>query len=257
MRTVEIFFTALRAVSYTGPDLALKRRGMKVPRSASFWRMVLVLLAVLAGPSGQGQAWAEYGVEVPALAASGNSSNDLGAFTVKMLWWDQKAEPDPVTLTWGSGTVNSFEYGRIIHGTTDQTTTRNAFRYAIDRTPSVTHTGTVNVQGIAYGPAFLDGPSSGAAMAIGFIALFKGDSIRRGIALTGTLEPGGLIGEVGGLTGKVRATAREGYHMILIPMGQLSDPRWPLESLALELDVTIKEVRTIEEAYALMTGGTI
>ena len=103
----------------------------------------------------------------------------------------------------------------------------------------------------------MDGPSDGAIMAIGFIALFKGDSFRRGVAMTGTLLPGGRIGRVGGLPGKVRAAAREGYHTILIPAGQLSDPRWELTSLALELNVTVREVRTVDEAYELLTGRRI
>ena len=230
---------------------------MQVIRIPTVWPTVLVLLTLLAGLEAPRQVWAEYGVEVPALAASGNSPDDLGAFTVKMFWWDQKSKPEPVTLTWGTGHVNSFEYGRIIHGTEDRSTTREALTYAISRTPAVRHTGTVNIQGIAYGPAFLDGPSAGAPMAIGFIALFKGDSLERGIALTGTLESGGRIGEVGGLPGKVRAAAREGYHTILIPTGQLSDPQWSLQNLALELKVTLREVRTIEQAYALMTNGSI
>ncbi len=221
------------------------------------WHIALVLLAGFAGPYVQGRASAEYGVEVPALAASGNSPDDLGAFTVKMLWWDQKSDPDPVALTWGSGTVNSFEYGRIMHGSVDQNATITAFNYAIAQTPAVLHTGTVTIQGIAYGTAFLDGPSSGATMAVGFIALFRGDSLTRGMALTGTLQPGGRIGPVGGLAGKVRAAAREGYHTILIPTGQLSEPRSTLGSLALELGVTVKEVGTIHEAYELMTSGSI
>jgi len=174
-----------------------------------------------------------------------------------MLWWDQKPEPDPVVLMWGKGRVNSFEYGRIGHGPSDQQAASTAFRYAVARTPTVKHTGTVNIQGIAYGPASLDGPISGAVMAVGFIALFKGDSLQRGFALIGTLERGGRIGRVGGLAGKVQAAAREGYRTILIPMDQLSDSRWGLKNLGLELNVEIKEVKTNDEAYEMITGNSM
>jgi predicted S18 family serine protease len=53
---------------------------------------------------------------------------------------------------------------------------------------------------------------------------------------------------------KIRAAVREGYRTVLIPVGQLNDPRWRLGELGLELNVTLKEVATVEEAYELMTG---
>lgn len=202
-------------------------------------------------------AAAEYAVEVPALAAGSSAPEASGVFTVKVIWWDQKSEPDPVRLQWSSGFINAFEYGQISSRRSAQHSTVRAFHYAITRTPDVPHTGTVNVQGIGYGTTSMGGPSAGAAMAVGFIAVFKQDAMRRGVALTGTLEPNGEIGRVGGIAGKLRAAAREGYHTLLIPSGQLNDPRWQLASLALELNVTLREVSSIEEAYALMTTGTL
>ena len=97
-----------------------------------------------------------------------------------------------------------------------------AFDYAVERTPAVLHTGTVSVQGVTYLPTTSDGPSAGAAMAVGFIAVFKGDRIQRGTALTGTLEPGGHIGRVGSLPDKIRAAKREGYHTVLVPRGNFT-----------------------------------
>lgn len=211
-----------------------------------------IVACLMAGP-----AAAERGVEVPTLAAHGNSPQDPGAFSIGMLWWDQKPEPDPVVIQWGRGRVNSLEFGRIRQGRTSQRATMQAFRYAIYRTPSVHHSGTVNVQGIAYRSTTMDGPSAGATMAIGLIALFRGDSLLRGVALTGTLQEDGSIGKVGGIAGKIRAAAREGYHTILIPSGQLNDSRWELGGLALDLGVTIREVNTIDEAYLLLTGQSL
>jgi uncharacterized protein len=129
-----------------------------------------------------------------------------------------------------------------------------AFEYAVERTPSIPHTGTVLVQGITYQPTGSDGPSAGAAMAVGFIALFRGDHIQRGIALTGTLEPGGWIGFVGGIPDKIRAAKREGCHTVIVPRGQIYDPRWNLNEVAFQLNLMIKEADTIDEAYQLMTG---
>jgi predicted S18 family serine protease len=129
-----------------------------------------------------------------------------------------------------------------------------AFRYAMEHTPSIQHSGTVTAVGHAYMSTGSDGPSAGAAMAVGFLALFKGDPLHRGIALTGTLHPDGNVGPVGSIPDKVRAAAREGYRTILIPAGQLHDPEWNLDRLGMELNVDLKEVGTIEEAYQLMTG---
>lgn len=221
-------------------------------RSCSLLSLV-ASLSITAVP----HAAAEYAVEVPALAVSSPSPDAPGVFTVKVMWWDQKSDPDPVRLQWKNGFINAFEYGQIRSQGYDRFSTVMAFRYAIERTPEIHHTGTVSIQGVAYGSTPMDGPSAGAAMAIGFIALFKHDTIKRGVALTGTLQPGGRIGPVGGIAGKIRAAAREGYHTVLIPSGQLNDPHWQLGSLALELNVTVQEVSSVDEAYALMTGGSL
>ncbi len=226
--------------------------GLHLSRSC-FLLLFVTSQSIIALP----HAAAEYVVEVPALAVSSPSPDASGVFTVKVIWWDQKSEPNPVRLKWGNGFINAFEYGQISSRGLARHSTIKAFHFAIQRTPGIQHTGTVNVQGIGYGTTSMGGPSAGAAMAVGFIALFKQDAVRRGVALTGTLQSNGQIGPVGGIAGKLRAAAREGYHTILIPAGQLNDPRWSLGSLALELNVTLKEVSSIEEAYALMTTGTL
>jgi hypothetical protein len=189
-------------------------------------------------------ALAETVVELPVLAAI--NANDRGVFEVLLIWWDQKPQPDPVALLWYNAGVKL--------GETHLGAMTVAFRYAVERTPSVHHSGTVSVRGVAYVPTSSDGPSAGAAMAVGFIALFRGETVRRGVAMTGTIEPGGRIGPVGAVPDKIRAAAREGYRTILIPQGQFYNPDWNLNRLALELNVTIKEVGTVDEAYEFMTG---
>jgi hypothetical protein len=206
-------------------------------------RVVLLgLVGVLPYPAAVGRA--ERVVEVPVLA--GIRANDRGVFEVMLVWWDEKSEPRPIALQW--------RMGRVLLKETNLGAMAAAFRYALERTPEMDHAGTVSVQGVAYVPTSADGPSAGAVMAIGFIAVLRGDTIQRGVALTGTIEAGGRIGPVGMVPDKVRAAAREGYRTVLVPAGQLLDPRWRLGELALELNVTLKEVATVEEAYELMTG---
>jgi Lon-like protease len=42
--------------------------------------------------------------------------------------------------------------------------------------------------------------------------------------------------------------------MVLVPQGQLNDPRWDLIGLGMQLNLAIKEVSTVQEAYEIMTG---
>lgn len=192
-------------------------------------------------------ASAESVVEVPMLAAI--QANNLGVFEVLLLRWDHHPSPSPIVL--------QLQGGNIRPGPTNLGSMAMAFQYAIEHTPSVDHTGTVSAMGIAYAATGTDGPSAGGVMTVGFAALLKGDHLRRGIAMTGTLSKDGTIGPVGGIPDKIRAAAREGYRTILIPQGQRDDPRWNLTRLAWELNVEVKEVGRVEEAYQLMTGGTL
>ncbi len=192
-------------------------------------------------------ARAESMVEVPMLAAI--QTNNLGVFEVLLLRWDHRPSPSPMELQWQGGNIRP--------GQTNLSSMVLAFQYALDHTPRIDHAGTVSAIGIAYASTGTDGPSAGAVMTVGFAALLKGDHIRRGIALTGTMTKDGTIGPVGGIPDKIRAAAREGYRTILIPEGQQDDPRWNINRLAWDLNVEVKEVATVEEAYHLMTGGTL
>jgi predicted S18 family serine protease len=186
-------------------------------------------------------------VELPVLAAIGQ--NNLGVFEVMLMSWDSKPDPNPVQLR---VILAGVHYGHTHLGSMAQ-----AFEYALERTSGIPHTGTVSVQGVTYRPTGSDGPSAGAVMAVGFIATFKGDRIQRGIALTGTLEPGGRIGWVGSIADKIRAAKREGYHTVLVPRGQLHTAQWNLVELGFQLNIAVKEVDTIDDAYLLMTGKNL
>jgi len=189
-------------------------------------------------------AFADHVVELPVLVAVG--ANDRGAFEVMLMQWDQQSAPNPLVIKWANGRI---KYAGAYLDAINQ-----ALNYALVRTPAIPHTGSIWIKGAAYAPTSTDGPSAGAAMAVGFLALLRGDHIQRGIALTGTLESDGRVGRVGAIPDKVRAAAREGYRTILIPQGQSNDSRWNLTGLAMSLNVTLKEVATIDDAYELMTA---
>jgi hypothetical protein len=186
-------------------------------------------------------------IELPVLAALGQ--NNLGVFEIMLVGWDRKSDPNPIQL---QVNIAGVRYGYTHLGSMAQ-----AFAYAVERTPDVRHTGTVSVHGVSYRPTGSDGPSAGAAMAVGFIAMFKGDRIQRGTALSGTLEPGGRIGWVGAIPDKLRAAKREGYHTVLVPRGQLHAAQWNLVELGFQLNIMVREVDTIDDAYLLMTGKSL
>ncbi|MBI3603585.1 MAG: hypothetical protein HY205_03965, partial [Nitrospirae bacterium] len=93
-----------------------------------------------------GKATAERAVELPVLAAI--NANNRGVFEILLIWWDRKAEPDPVALQWYHAGVKL--------GDTHLGAMTRAFRYAVERTPAIHHRGTVSVRGVAYMPTSSD-----------------------------------------------------------------------------------------------------
>lgn len=132
---------------------------------------------------------------------------------------------------------------------------QRAFRFAVEcLTPSIRPTGIVSLYATFSGPLSAEGSTAEAALAIGFLALLKGDRLIQDITITGTLESDGRIGQVAHVAEKTTAAARAGYHVLLVPRGQFYAPRINRVSLSLESNVLVREVETIEEAYEIMTG---
>ncbi len=104
------------------------------------------------------------------------------------------------------------------------------------------------------------GPSAGAAATILVAATLQNVSVNPRVAMTGTINSGGLIGPVGGLKEKIGAAAAAGYTTVLIPVGtrfqkkKLFDGEADLVVYGESINVTVKEVATIREAYGFFTG---
>ncbi len=220
-----------------------------MPRSPLILPLVALALALWASV-GQSEQLAE----IPVLGAT--PANNRGVVELALIRWDQAAAPDPLELKWNTGQKNFLrgirEDVQFVNESVHAFDT--ALNVAVARTPGSRHTGTLSILGFAYQTTKSDGPSAGGVFTVGFIAALRGDRIRKGIAMTGTIEPDGRIGPVGAIPDKLRAAAREGYRTVLIPRGQLYEPRWDLPTLATALNLTIQEVSSIDEAYELMTG---
>jgi hypothetical protein len=106
---------------------------------------------------------------------------------------------------------------------------------------------------------FIDGPSAGALMAVGFLAAFTGDPIREDATMTGAVSPDGSVAPVGGIPDKVRAAAMVGKKRIGIPRGQAKSRGHDgkeVDNIALgrSLGVEVRELRDLYEAYSWLTG---
>ncbi|QDU79757.1 Lon protease 2 [Polystyrenella longa] len=106
----------------------------------------------------------------------------------------------------------------------------------------------------------VDGPSAGALMTIGILAAARGDKVRDDVAMTGTINPDGMIGPVGGIPHKIEGAAAKGMKLVLIPAtaeNEMDKNKKQMVNLirhGAELGVEVKKVIDIYEAYALMTG---
>lgn len=64
------------------------------------------------------------------------------------------------------------------------------------------------------------GPSAGAAICVATIAAIQGKSLRNDVAITGTIQSNGSIGQVGGVLEKAQAAAEHGFKYFFVPKGQ-------------------------------------
>lgn len=110
---------------------------------------------------------------------------------------------------------------------------------------------------------YIDGPSAGLLLSASFVALQRGQSILPRTTMTGTINPDGSSGPVGGIVQKMRGAAAQGFKRFGFPIGareQLdvaTGVQVDLLALAEELNMEAKELRTLEEAYVFLTGADV
>jgi uncharacterized protein len=123
----------------------------------------------------------------------------------------------------------------------------------------------------------IGGPSAGGALTVATIAAINNWPIKSGTAMTGMIDPDETIGPVGGIPFKLEAAASHNTTLFLVPQGQLivnisnitTVTRGPfittqsreetvdLNQLGKKLNVTVKEVDTIQDAVLEFTGHDI
>ena len=121
----------------------------------------------------------------------------------------------------------------------------------------------------------VDGPSAGAAITAAIIAAIKHEKLNQSVYVTGTINPDGSIGPVGGIPEKALAAAEKGAKLFLVPKGQNTVVVWrekekhtPIFTIIIREPYTVKleeflkmngysnvkvlEVENILQAYNLM-----
>ena len=123
----------------------------------------------------------------------------------------------------------------------------------------------------------IGGPSAGGALTVATIAAIKNWKIKPGVVMTGMIDPDNTIGPVGGIPFKLRAAASNNATLFLVPQGQLTvtttnvthvsrgpivttqttEETVDLVQLGKKLNVTVKEVNTIQDAVLYFTDHDI
>ncbi len=105
----------------------------------------------------------------------------------------------------------------------------------------------------------IDGPSAGGLMTVAVLALTRGDALKPDITMTGTINPDGTIGPVGGIPYKVDGVVDAKKKRMLIPTGQRnsSDTQGNLVDIVeagRKKGIEVSEVKDVYEAYKAFTG---
>jgi len=109
----------------------------------------------------------------------------------------------------------------------------------------------------------IDGPSAGMLMTSTMMALLRGKSLLPNTTMTGTINPDGSAGPVGGIVQKMGGAKASGITRFGYPMGarnhvDLSDKHVvDLNEVGTELGLEVKEIHDLYEAYEFLTGDTI
>ena len=109
----------------------------------------------------------------------------------------------------------------------------------------------------------VDGPSAGALMTSGLLALLRGEAFPADASMTGTINPDGTVGPVGGIGSKIQGASRSKMKRFGVPLGQRLDinpctgEQEDVVAIGQSLGVQVVEIGDIREAYAFLTGAAL
>ena len=99
----------------------------------------------------------------------------------------------------------------------------------------------------------IGGPSAGAAITLLTISVLGDIPINENVAITGTINSGGIIGPVGGVLEKIKAASLTGIELILIPkFSNLNESN--ITNTSEKYNVEVIEVSQIDDALEILSG---
>lgn len=129
-------------------------------------------------------------------------------------------------MSWGTVTTTKLTTGTPAGGSSAQGCPgvsgpdRSYIGVTIEDSVQYTFPATVTIN-----TANIGGPSAGLAMTLSLIDRLSEGSLtgHRTIAVTGTMSPSGVVGEVGGVAQKAVAAANAGARYFFVPVGEVAD----------------------------------
>lgn len=109
----------------------------------------------------------------------------------------------------------------------------------------------------------IDGPSAGTLMTVGVLAALRGDTPRPEATMTGTINPDGSVGPVGGIPHKIDGAAKKGKKLVLVPIGQRfnrdmnQNKDVDVIEFGKSLGVEVREVGNVYDAYEQIVGKAL
>lgn len=109
----------------------------------------------------------------------------------------------------------------------------------------------------------IDGPSAGMLMTATMVALLRGKTPRADTTMTGTINPDGSAGPVGGIVQKMEGASKDGVKRFGFPMGarnhqDLRNGRMvDLFDAGKEYGLEVREIHDIFEAYEFLTDDKL
>lgn len=108
----------------------------------------------------------------------------------------------------------------------------------------------------------IDGPSAGALMTLGLLSLIRGDKLKTDVTMTGTINPDGTVGPVGGIPYKVDGVRKAHKKRMLIPLGQRNSADVDgnlvdVVALGHRKGIKVTEVADVYAVYKAFTGKSL
>jgi len=113
--------------------------------------------------------------------------------------------------------------------------------------------------------AVIGGPSAGGAMSVAILASLLNKTVDPQVVMTGTINPDGTIGPIGGVLQKAEAANSVGAKIFLVPRGQTTATETPTSAVLVNVteyakehwNLTVREVDDLRQAAKWIIGVEI